>query len=222
MFLYKKFLDKRVTTKLNKVIEMFIPPILADRKIVAATINGLQGRGFRFIDPRKNPAKFPRCKRESDFTPDQKNAIMNLIIGKRVLDIGCGNGILVKELALNGFKADGIDPQAAQDKGKNWQISNGSINDFKFSPNAFDTIISLKTLEHIPDAKSTLASWRVLSKFRIILLLPCQRYRKFVYDGHVNFYPDEYQLRSQLGLRDNAVVSKVNSEWIIYEDILLK
>jgi 2-polyprenyl-3-methyl-5-hydroxy-6-metoxy-1,4-benzoquinol methylase len=215
----KKLLSKKITGKINKAIEMFFPPILVDRKFVASLFNFLQGRGFCYIDPSKDPVNFPRCNRDSDCTPDQIKAVLELISGSQVLDIGCGNGGFVKKLGALGFQATGIDPQVTPDKGNKWRLLKGTLSDDDFPERSFDTVVSLKTLEHIPDAKSALSLWRTFARHRIILLLPCQRYRKFVYDGHINFYPDEYQLKLQLGLQDNAIIKKINGEWLIHEDL---
>lgn len=212
-------LSKKITAKINKAIELFTPPILSDRKLVACFFNLLQGRGFRYIDVTKDPAAYPRGIRDSDCSNRQWKSVMDLIVGHDVLDIGCGNGSFVRQVAAKGFLVTGVDPNGAPGEGENWRVFKGFAGDFDFPCGSFDTVISLKTLEHIPDARTALASWKRLARKRVILVLPCQRYRKFVYDGHINFYPDEYQLRMQLGLSLKSVVEKIDGEWLVYEDL---
>jgi len=219
MSFYNVFLSKNITACVNRCIEMCLPPILADRKIVAAFFNFLQGRGFRYFDVRENPASYPRGKRDSDYTTAQKNAVLQLLAGPTVLDVGCGSGSYIKFLAQKDFDCIGVDPGCAPLEGTHIKMLRGFVKDFGFQPKSFDTVMSFKTLEHIPDAKAELAGWRVLARKRLILVLPRQRYRQFVYDGHINFYPDEYQLRLQLGLSPDAVVSRVSGEWLIYENL---
>jgi len=216
---FNKFLSKEITVIFNKFIELFLPPILSDRKLVASFFNYLQGRGFKYYDVTQNPVTYPRGKRDSDYTKSQQKAVVDLIVGKSILDIGCGTGNYLKFLAENGYNCVGVDPNCINENKKNLQFFSGFVQDFKFPKKSFDTVLSFKTLEHIPDAKSELAYWRTLSRKRLILILPCQRYRHYVYDGHINFYPDEYQLRIQLGLSSKAVINKVSYEWVIYEDI---
>lgn len=211
-------LSKKTTRWINKGLELFVPPVLSDRKVVACLFNFLQGRGFRYYDVTKSPVNFPRCNRVSDTTVKQESAVKDLIVGAKVLDIGCGRGAFIKKLSACGFETVGVDPNQESIKGENWKILKGFVEDFDFQSKPFDTVCSFKALEHIPNAKSTLAYWKKLSKYRIILILPCQRYRKYVYDGHINFYPDEYQLRMQLGLGDSAVVKKIDGDWLVYED----
>ncbi|RQW85706.1 MAG: class I SAM-dependent methyltransferase [Geobacter sp.] len=212
-------LNKNITNLVNKAFELFLPPILSDRKFVAIFFNFLQGRGFRYYDATTNPVAVPRCHRSSDCSRRILIKAMDLVVGRKVLDIGCGSGSFIKQLAKNGYHCTGIDPNQNEERGDNWQILKGFVEDYEFSENTFDTVVSFKTLEHIPDAKSALQSWRKLANHRIILILPCQRYRRYVYDGHINFYPDEFQLRLQLGLSIKAKIEKINFEWLVYEDI---
>jgi SAM-dependent methyltransferase len=201
------------------MIELFVPPVLADRKWVACLFNYLQGRGFRYYDVTQNPVNFPRCKRGSDCTEAMLKATTGLVVGKRVLDIGCGSGRFIKQLATSSKECTGVDPNQVNEIGVNWQILNGFVEDFDFQESSFDTVVSFKTLEHIPDPKTVLNSWKKFARHRIILVLPCQRYRRYVYDGHINFFPDEFQLRTQLGLPEHAIVKKIDFDWLVYEDI---
>jgi SAM-dependent methyltransferase len=219
MALPEWLLTKKLTARVNKLIELFVPPVLADRKWVACLFNYLQGRNFQYYDVTKDPVNFPRCNRDSDCTDAMLKAAQDLVVGKRVLDIGCGSGRLMKRLATNRAECIGVDPNQANEKGDNWQIFNGFVEDFDFPESNFDTVISFKTLEHIPAPKTVLQSWKKLARYRIVLVLPCQRYRRYVYDGHINFFPDEFQLRNQLGLSEHAIVKKLDYDWLIYEDI---
>ncbi len=77
---------------------------------------------------------------------------------KNVLDVGCGNGILVKELLKRGFNAYGID--AAHD---GIEIANANESEKRFfvcdvdsqklpdeiADLKFDTIVSTQTIEHL-------------------------------------------------------------------------
>lgn len=219
MALPQIFLKRNLTLVINKAIELLFPPILSDRKLVACLFNYLQGRGFRYYDATKDPVAIPRCHRDSDCSSKILQKAMSLVVGVKVLDIGCGSGTFIKQLAKNGHHCTGIDPNQPDERGQNWQIQKGFVGDYNFSEKSFNTVISFKTLEHIPDAKTELQAWRKLGLDRVILILPCQRYRRYVYDGHINFYPDEFQLRMQLGLNKNAKVEKIDYEWLIYENV---
>lgn len=72
---------------------------------------------------------------------------------KKLLDVGCGTGTLVKKLRRLGVDAYGLEIsdyalQSADDDIKPFLIK-GSINKLPFEDNSFDTVISFDVLEHI-------------------------------------------------------------------------
>ncbi|GHE60246.1 MAG: class I SAM-dependent methyltransferase [Bacteroidota bacterium] len=82
-----------------------------------------------------------------------------------ILDIGCSSGILLKELALNGFNPDhlyGLDisPEAisnCKSNGlKNAFVMDGHSPDFD---QQFDIIVASDNLEHLKDDKLALKNW---------------------------------------------------------------
>lgn len=74
---------------------------------------------------------------------------------KRVLDYGCGWGILAMKLAKEGHYVEGIDfsPNEIEickttwDERKNLQYSEKKITDFE--PKSFDAIVSTQVIEHV-------------------------------------------------------------------------
>ena len=100
---------------------------------------------------------------------------LDLKIGENVIDIGCGGGHLVEEIALgvgiNG-KSIGIDPSQDQLNTANARCKNlnnvelicCSANEIKLKDNFCDTITATQTLEYIQDIDSSLEELRRISK----------------------------------------------------------
>ncbi len=79
--------------------------------------------------------------------------------GERMLDVGCGDGTFTKILGRDFREICGIDVQdeflsrfrstAASDA--RFQVTNMSASAMTFPDAHFDTIVSIETLEHVPD-----------------------------------------------------------------------
>jgi 2-polyprenyl-3-methyl-5-hydroxy-6-metoxy-1,4-benzoquinol methylase len=72
----------------------------------------------------------------------------------RVLDVGCGNGLLIEELQRVGIEADGLDPSpwaraAAARLG--FRLHVGRVEDERLPAQTYDAVTSTSTFEHIPD-----------------------------------------------------------------------
>lgn len=94
--------------------------------------------------------------------------------GKRVLDVGCGGGLLTEALAAKGADATGIDLadeviEVARLHGLESKIKaayvKASAEDLAAkSPASFDLVCCLEMLEHVPDPASVIAAVAKLAK----------------------------------------------------------
>lgn len=103
-----------------------------------------------------------------DINPLRANWIDNIapVAEKKVLDVGCGGGILSESLAQRGAEVTGIDMgEAPLGVARLHQLESGlSINyqkstaeDFaKKHENTFDIVTCLEMLEHVPDPSSVI------------------------------------------------------------------
>ena len=118
---------------------------------------------------------------ESEFKPlhainplrlDWIDAEVGELAGKRVLDVGCGGGILAESMAVRGAQVTGIDladkPLAVA---KLHTLETGVSVEYRRidaeslareSPAAFDAVTCMEMLEHVPDPASTIRACATL------------------------------------------------------------
>ena len=88
--------------------------------------------------------------------------------GKRILDVGCGGGILSDSMSLKGADVTGIDMgEAPLSVAKLHQLESGATVDYLQStaedmaekhPEQFDVVTCLEMLEHVPSPASVVAA----------------------------------------------------------------
>ncbi|MCL4110969.1 UNVERIFIED_CONTAM: hypothetical protein GTU68_030161 [Idotea baltica] len=87
---------------------------------------------------------------------------------KKIIDIGCGGGILTESLFTQDNKTSGLDAsfeaievakKHAQTNNLNIKYTNSTIEDFVVNQSkSFDIITCMEMLEHVPDPESIIAS----------------------------------------------------------------
>jgi len=94
--------------------------------------------------------------------------------GKRVVDVGCGGGILSEAMAVLGADVTGIDKGTAPlavarqhliDSGVVVQYVQTSVEGFAYEhAHQFDIVTCLELLEHVPDPQAVVGACRLLVK----------------------------------------------------------
>jgi 2-polyprenyl-6-hydroxyphenyl methylase/3-demethylubiquinone-9 3-methyltransferase len=94
------------------------------------------------------------------------------LAGKRVLDVGCGGGILAESMAARGADVVGIDMgEAPLEVARLHLLESGLHVDYRRlpaeelatqMPGAFDAVTCMEMLEHVPDPASVIAACATL------------------------------------------------------------
>lgn len=106
----------------------------------------------------------------------------------RMLDVGCGDGSIVKLAAEFGWQAEGVDFDAravANARRKRLAVRAGALEDQGYPEASFDLVHMSHVIEHVPDPLATLAEIRrVLRPGGLVLATPNSRSW-----GHAKFGP---------------------------------
>lgn len=110
---------------------------------------------------------------------------------KKVLDIGCGGGTLVKKLSEQGYDVNGLDlPEVVKNCKKRFPDNEFmSFNAEEDTPPVSDAIIALEVVEHLIDDYGFLKRCNTSSNL-IILCLPMSDEIQPC-DHHLRYYPPE-------------------------------
>lgn len=90
----------------------------------------------------------------------EMDVMLPLCSGKRVLEVGCGTGLILSRIAQHASEAVGMDLskgmlKSARDRGL--KVAVASANQLPFPDDSFDLVCSFKVLAHVPDIRGALA-----------------------------------------------------------------
>jgi SAM-dependent methyltransferase len=122
--------------------------------------------------------------------------ITSLVKGEKVLEIGCGNGVLLEKLQNKGKKVLGIEPNSdlidiSKKNNPNLNIKQGFAEDLnRLIDDKFDVILMIDVLEHIENDEALLDD---LSKFlndggEIIFVVPAYQFLHGVRDKNIGHF----------------------------------
>ncbi len=129
-------------------------------------------------------------------------------------DIGCGNGYLLKKIhEINpNLKLCGVDVRQDQNF-TDITFKNGNITKLDFADNQFDIVTCTHTIEHIINVEAAFNELIRITKRKLIIVVPCQRYFYYTLDGHVQFFYKEAELLRHLPFK-KFTLTKLDGDWV--------
>jgi 2-polyprenyl-6-hydroxyphenyl methylase/3-demethylubiquinone-9 3-methyltransferase len=144
------------------------PPANVD----AAEIAKFAAQAHHWWDP--DSALFGPLHRMNPLRVAWIESVCGPLAGKRVVDVGCGGGILSEGLAARGARVLGIDVgEKALGVARLHQLESGSDVEYRLTaaealaatePGAFDVVTCLELLEHVPDPAAIVAACGALAR----------------------------------------------------------
>lgn len=147
---------------------------------------------------------------EKQLDTQRVELIRQFLIGKKVLDIGCGKGYYVDYLARKGFDVVGVDfvPEFMEEakKDKQGKFIKADALKLPFNEKEFDSVLIFDILEHGDDISLLKEANRVASK-RVMVIVPKKVDERLASSGVIfRHYLDKSHLREyeEIDLRNLA------------------
>ena len=149
-----------------------MPQSVASDNVDAGELEKFASLAHHWWDPESE--MFGPLHRMNPLRLDWIELMSGGIANKRVVDVGCGGGILTEALARRGAVALGIDlGEKALGVAKLHQLESGVAADYRLiaaeqlatdAPGTFDIVTCMEMLEHVPDPASVVAACARLTK----------------------------------------------------------
>jgi ubiquinone/menaquinone biosynthesis C-methylase UbiE len=220
--------------RLNQLLDDWVPPRLRDSRPFAWLARRLyHGTAIDIVDFKSEAfhlgadaygafyaqldERFPGG--ETDLTRASLDAVVAAVVGDRVLDVACGDGLLVARLGAEHATVVGCDvflsPSA---RARGARLVLGNIERLPFPDGAFDTVVSTHTLEHVQHLPATLAELRRVARTRLVVVVPRQRPYRVTFNPHIHFFPYDFSLLAFTGTDRPHRLDLVGGDWLYVED----
>jgi SAM-dependent methyltransferase len=228
---------RRTSNALNRFLDQWVPPALRDvgplRWIVRRSYHELPIEVDVFRDRafELSPEEFSTFYRslvshfdqgDTDLTPVSAEGVLHAVTGTTILDVACGKGWLSSRLARDGARVVGVDlalttgDRALRYDG--FERCEGTIEALPFRDDAFDTVVSTHTLEHVQHFARALTELRRVARQRVVIVVPRQRPYRGALNPHIHFFPYRFSLLAWTGSERPYRCELVGGDWLYVED----
>ncbi len=148
----------------------------------------------------ENAEKFNWSSISGNLNPERVSHLEKYLVGKKILDAGCGGGAYVEFLSQKGLEVTGVDKyeqflQVARQKGRLGTYVQGDVTNLPFPDKAFDCTYCYDVLEHVDDQVAIKELIRVTSQ-RLIIAVPQEDEIMNTFNLTFLHYQDKTHLRN--------------------------
>ena len=227
-------MERETSNKLRFIIEELIPPIIRDSFIFTYIIKKIHRSDdlhFNLKDKiftsKKNIYQAyykieSKIHNQTDLSKKCISEIHKNIKGKKVIDVGCGNGYLLKTLSKMNLNLSASDVKIFpknKNEFKRLQIKyrEEQINNINYKKNSFDTVICTHVLEHILEIEKAYKKLIAITKHTLIIVIPKERPYKHTFNGHIHFFPYHWCFINLIKPKNNYKIFEINRDFIYIE-----
>lgn len=203
-------MKREATNRLRAVLDSWLPPVIRDnwpfpwlvkRWLGPHSISNFKQVGFTMSDAEFIAAyrsiEGAYSKRGSDTTVAQLDWLAHHTgTGRQLLEVGPGNGVLTKRLLQQSNRVTTLDLFPAR-TGTAHAVM-GVVERLPFRDKSFDTVILAHVIEHTRSLTRTILELERVTRRRILIVTPSQRYYRATFDYHLHFFFSPEHLASHV------------------------
>jgi len=225
-------MNRKLTNTIRFVMDELIPPFIRDSKIFMYPFFYLAYRGRNIKEMMEfktnvytyTPEQYAHLynnlnsisrNRKTDLNQASIDFILKELENEKgkIIDIGCGSGYLLNLIGEKypHIQRTGFDIKSASGN-ESFDFVEGNLEQLPFQDNSFDVVICCHTIEHLLKLDLCIKELQRITKKKLIVVTPCQRYFYYTLDEHVNFFPLKEQLTNLFSLPINKCQS-LQGDW---------
>jgi SAM-dependent methyltransferase len=225
-------MNRKLTNSIRFVMDELIPPFIRDSKYFMYPFFYLAYRGRnikemmnfktnvygytpeQYADIYNNLNSISR-NRKTDLNEASIDFILKEIENEqgKIIDIGCGSGYLLNLIGSSNpnLHRTGFDIKSASGN-ESFEFVEGNLEKLPFEDNSFDIVLCCHTIEHLLKLDVCIQELQRITKKKLIVITPCQRYFYYTLDEHVNFFPLKEQLLNLFSF-DKQTCLPLQGDW---------
>lgn len=211
-----------VTNRIRFVLDECLPRFLRDSRLFLYPLFAIWFKGrhvgtamdFKELAPAMSDAEFRDVyrrvttladNRPTDTHPEALDYVLSRIDrdATSLLDVGCGQGHFLKTLQtrndLARLRLAGCDLRDRAAPGRAHYFV-AAAERLPVRTKAFDVVTCFHTLEHTRRLDLAIAELKRVARRQLIIIVPRQRYFRYTFDLHLQFFPTPEALEAAIGL----------------------
>lgn len=228
-----------ITNRIRFVLDNVLPRFLRDSRWFLWPLFAVWFKGrhvatamdFKSLAPSLTDAEFREVYRKvrtlgddrpTDTHPDALSYVLSQIGGgtRTLLDVGCGRGYFLQRVQqrveLAGIRLLGCDLRDRASLGRAGYVI-GAAERLPMRDRSVDVVTCFHTLEHVRKVDVVVAELVRIAARKLFLVVPRQKYFRYTFDLHLQFFPTAEALERAIGL--DGEILRFGEDWVYVADV---